>query len=133
MKTVFADTFHYAAIISPKDPYHGAARLVSQQLFGQIVTTEFVLMELGNGFGATALREQFAAFAAFLRSDSDTVVVPASSELFRAGLELFASRPDKERSLTDCTSFVVMRDRAIAGASTVDKHFEQAGFKALLR
>jgi predicted nucleic acid-binding protein len=48
------------------------------------------------------------------------------------GLILFDSRADKEWSLTDCTSFVVMQDRQINQALTADHHFEQAGFAALL-
>ncbi len=36
-------------------------------------------------------------------------VVPLTEELFAEGLALFLSRPDKEWSLTDCISFVVMK------------------------
>lgn len=43
-----------------------------------------------------------------------------------------ATRPDKDWSLTDCTSFVVMQDAGINEALTGDRHFEQAGFKTLL-
>jgi uncharacterized protein len=53
--------------------------------------------------------------------------------LFSAGLELFRSRRDKEWSLTDCMSFVVMRERGITDALTNDHHFEQAGFRILLK
>jgi len=49
------------------------------------------------------------------------------------GLELYARRPDKSWSLTDCISFVVMTDRGLTEALTGDHHFEQAGFRALLR
>jgi hypothetical protein len=49
------------------------------------------------------------------------------------GLTLFSRRPDKEWSLTDCTSFVVMQQERLTDALTTDHHFEQAGFRALLR
>ena len=42
-------------------------------------------------------------------------------------------RPDKEWSLTDCISFVLMRERSVHEALAYDHHFEQAGFVALLR
>ncbi len=68
-----------------------------------------------------------------VQSDPRTHVVPASRELFGRGFELFARRKDKEWSFTDCTSFVVMREQALEDALTADRHFEQAGFKALFR
>ena len=54
-------------------------------------------------------------------------------ELFASGSDLYAQRLDKDWSLTDCISFVVMRERGIAEALTADHHFEQAGFTILLR
>jgi predicted nucleic acid-binding protein len=59
--------------------------------------------------------------------------VPASPELFQRGVELFRARPDKEWSLTDCISFVVMTEKGLSEALTGDRHFEQAGFHALLK
>ncbi len=38
-----------------------------------------------------------------------------------------------EWSLTDCLSFVVMKELGIKDALTPDEHFDQAGFHALLR
>ena len=49
------------------------------------------------------------------------------------GVALYAERPDKDWSLTDCISFVVMRTMDITEALTGDRHFEQAGFTALLK
>jgi len=59
-------------------------------------------------------------------------VILLSTEVFSRGLLLFDSRADKEWSLTDCISFVVMEDRGLTDALTADHHFEQAGFRALL-
>lgn len=47
-------------------------------------------------------------------------------------MELYRSRDDKEWSLTDCISFVVMADEGIEDALPGDRHLEQAGFRALL-
>ena len=60
-------------------------------------------------------------------------VIPASSDLLRRGTQLFESRPDKPWSLTDCISFVIMKDQEIQEALTADHHFEQAGFTVLLK
>ena len=60
------------------------------------------------------------------------LVIPPSQQLFRQGVELYIARPDKDRSLTDCISFVTMRQHGLTDALTGDRHFEQAGFNTLL-
>jgi len=40
---------------------------------------------------------------------------------------------DKEWGMTDCISFIVMEDHGLTDALTADEHFQQAGFRALLR
>ena len=86
-----------------------------------------------NALSAPPSRVKVAALLASIRSDPNIEVIPASSELFEAGLQLHVQRPDKEWSLTDCTSFVVMQRRGITRALAFDHHVEQAGFEALLR
>lgn len=46
---------------------------------------------------------------------------------------MYRERTDKSWSLTDCMSFLIMRKRHIKTALAHDRHFEQAGFTALLR
>ena len=67
-----------------------------------------------------------------LRANPNITITAASAELFERGCRLYADRPDKDWSLTDCISFVVMEEKAITEALTADHHFEQAGFNALL-
>jgi predicted nucleic acid-binding protein len=67
-----------------------------------------------------------------LRSDPSLTIVPTSELLFGRGLQLYSARQDKEWSLTDCISFIVMEEYGIHDALTGDHHFEQAGFHAVL-
>ena len=67
-----------------------------------------------------------------LQSDPDILILPATQELFMAGFEFFSKRSDKEWSLTDCISFVVMEQNNLKEALTADHHFRQAGFRILL-
>lgn len=60
-------------------------------------------------------------------------ILPASSELLQRGLALYQARPDKEWQLSDCISFIVMEQEGLTEALTGDRHFEQAGFQALLK
>jgi predicted nucleic acid-binding protein len=68
-----------------------------------------------------------------LLADADVQVIPLDMQLHEEGIRLYASRADKEWSLTDCISFVVMQREAVTEALTGDHHFEQAGFVALLK
>jgi uncharacterized protein len=68
-----------------------------------------------------------------LENDPSVTVVTVSIELLAEGRALYANRPDKEWSLTDCISFVVMHERGLQEALTADHHFAQAGFVTLLR
>jgi predicted nucleic acid-binding protein len=49
-----------------------------------------------------------------------------------AARSYFRQHADQGFSFTDCTSFVIMRQRAIQQALTSDRHFVRAGFEVLL-
>lgn len=89
-------------------------------------------MEVANFFATGAGRPAFVNLVGDLVADPRVRIVPASPALFDRGLALFAARPDKEWSLTDCISFVVMTDAGLTDALTADHHFTQAGFTPLL-
>jgi predicted nucleic acid-binding protein len=134
MATVFADSFYFFALGNCNDPAHAKALAFSQSYTGRVVTTGFVLMEFVDGCASPPHRRAIAVQAlAELQSNPDVFIVPCSETLFREGIDLFEHRPDKEWSLTDCVSFVVMTRESIQEALTGDHHFEQAGFVALLK
>jgi uncharacterized protein len=133
MTAVFADTFYFIALLSPADEAHAKAVAFTRQFSGSLLTTAWVLTELADGLIETPAREKFVQFYDRLRVRDDVVIVPCSEELFDRGIELFRRRPDKEWSLTDCISFVVMENQNVADALTADHHFEQAGFTSILK
>ncbi len=95
--------------------------------------TEYVLWETANALSLPADRPKFHALLARLCSDPAIERLAASPQLWEVGIRFHAERADKEWSLTDCISFLVMRERGITQALAADHHFEQAGFEALLR
>jgi len=133
MSLVFVDAWYYLALFSKADEAHAAAVRWSKEVKLPVVLTDFVLLEVGNVLRRGPARAWFTSIVGSLRSDPDATIVPASRELVDRGLRLFGQRPDKEWSLTDCISFVVMRERGIVEALTGDHHFEQAGFTILLK
>jgi predicted nucleic acid-binding protein len=133
MTPVFADASYYVALLSPRGQRHQDAVRISGELRRPVVVTEFVLIEVSNALAAVESRNRAVALWTHLENDPTVTIVPASTELIAEGLGLYAQRPDKEWSLTDCISFVVMQERGLTEAMTADHHFEQAGFQALLR
>jgi len=129
---VFADTSFYMALLNERDQWHEAAVRESLEMRQPVLLTEFILIELGNTIHGEQTREQYVQFVRQMTSDPLCRIVPASSALVTRGLDLFARRLDKDWSLTDCISFVVMREHGVTEALTTDRHFEQAGFRILL-
>jgi hypothetical protein len=132
MKAVFADAFYFVACLNRADQHHKKAASFASQNQRPIVTTTWVLTEVADAFAASTARDRIAGFVAALEGDVNTRIVPATQALFHRGLERYAARPDKDWTLTDCISFVVMENEAITDALTGDQHFVQAGFKVLL-
>lgn len=132
MTAVFADAFYYFALVNPADERHVKARDFTANFTGKIVTTTWILTEVGDGLAKVVNRPLFLEMVSDLRMDPDVQISPPDVELFEEGLALYGRRLDKDWSLTDCISFVVMERLGITHALTGDHHFEQAGFVALL-
>lgn len=136
MTEVFLDTGYVIALSDRKDPHHRKARKLAEQISQegvQVVTTQDVLVEIGNGLAAVGSRSFAVRYIRAIESADTFEVIEATPELFQRGLELYDERQDKSWGLTDCISFVTMRDRDLREALTTDSDFEQAGFTALLR
>jgi hypothetical protein len=129
--TVFADTFALLAWVNARDRDHAAVAGYLDGFAGRLVTTEWVLVEFADALSAPAARGAAAGFVRAVRADPLFEVVGYDPEVYRAGFDLYAGRPDKGWSLTDCISFGVMAGRGLTEALTADHHFEQAGFRAV--
>lgn len=132
MKAIFADTFFYLALVNRDDASHRKAADFARTFHGPTLTTAWVLTEVADALAGFAHRALFLGLLRQLRGGPDVTIVPASQDLFDEGVDLFGRRPDKEWSLTDCISFVVMEKHGITDALTADRHFSQAGYRALL-
>ena len=107
MTPCFVDTYFFLALLRG-DSAAGQDRAIEENRVNRkLCTTWFVLLELADHLCDQQNRRLFSMI-------------------------LRAIEADKNWSLTDCTSFVVMTDRAMTDALTGDRHFVQAGFRALL-
>lgn len=134
MAEVFADTGYWVAMLDPKGSLHRKALDVSKSIGKRrMVTTEMVLAELLGLLSAPPQRDSAAETVERLLRDPNVDVTPQTGLLFRDALSRYKMRSDKSWSLTDCASFIVMERREVKDALAYDRHFEQAGFVALLR
>lgn len=136
MRALFADTGYLVALANPEDFLHEKAKQFASSLdSARIVTSEMVLTEVLNYFSerGTSLRQAAIRLIERLRANPTASIVPQTSAQFQEAFFLYASRTDKSWSHTDCASFQIMEREGIAEALTHDRHFEQSGFRALLR
>ena len=133
MKAAFADSFHFLALLNEDEPAHGTAVVEHRRPWQQIVTTDCVLLEVGDALCDPRDHGDFLALYKSLQTDRRVKIVRLTPGLLDRGIERLRNRPDKDWPLTDCISFVVMEDEGVTEALTADRHFEQAGFTALLK
>jgi uncharacterized protein len=131
---VFVDTAYIQALLNPRDQYHAKALELSHILQNaeQVVTTEFVLLEVGDAMSAIA-KQGAIEYIDNLYTQDDITIIEIDRTLYRRGLGVYRQYEDKEWGLTDCISFVIMWDNNLTDALATDQHFVQAGFRALMR
>ena len=134
-RTVFLDTSFVIALENKDDPHHARAKALDDELLKEDAISMFhwgILIELADGFARLGRRARGLALLAKLTGESGYHLSPITEALLQEGLDLYRARSDKEWSLTDSISFVLMKQEGLTEALTADIHFRQAGFKALL-
>jgi len=97
------------------------------------LTHSYVLAEFVALAHARRLpRSEVLTYIADIQDSPEVTVVYVEEFLHREALALLRERPDKDWSLCDAVSFILMQQYRITEALTTDHHFEQAGFVRLL-
>lgn len=133
---LFLDAAYLIALAVSRDQHHERAIALRDELKlapKRLVTTRAVALEIGNALAKARYRPAAVQLLRAFERDPNVEVVPISEELYERAFQLYHDRRDKEWGITDCVSFVVMRDRGLTIALTSDAHYQQAGFRALLR
>ena len=136
MKTTFADSLYWIAIVRPNDSWGPSAKAAREKLGEAIlVTTDEVLTEFLAALGASgaALRQKAVKMVRAILANANVKVMPQARDGFLRGLQKYEDRLDKEYSLTDCISMNVMETQGISEVLTNDHHFEQEGFVVLMK
>ena len=93
MTALFADAFYFLALLNKSDKGHAPA-LQFRKSGLPLVTTSWVLTEVGDALCAVENRDLFLKLLNSLYEMPDAKIIPASEELFERGIELFRQRPD---------------------------------------
>jgi hypothetical protein len=138
MSDLFADTSGWGNLVDPTQPYHSLTATLyraARQQGRKIVTTNYIVAELIALMNSplNIPRPKTIAFIESLKISPYVEIIHIDANLDEETWQLLKSRPDKEWSLADCASFVVMRQRNIGEVLTTDHHFEQADFVRLLK
>lgn len=127
-ESIFIDTGYVIALINDNDANHAQARHLAERYEGfPLVTTDAVLLEIGNTLSRMARAEASEIIRHFQRAD-DVELIHLNPILFNQALAMFERYHDKTWGLVDCLSFVVMTEMRLSRALAFDQHFVQAGF-----
>lgn len=135
---VFIDTSGWANLVDKSQSYHETTAQQYHSFHQQgrkLVTTSYVITELVALLQSPLrlTRTQIISIVDSIRTSPYIEIVYIDASLDGESWQLLKKRTDKEWSLVDCTSFVIMQQRGIQEALTTDHHFAQAGFVRLLK
>lgn len=127
------DTSGFFSILDKAEKHNTEAKEIYRRswfrLTANYILAEYVSLALVRGLS----RERVLIFSEEILNDETVEIVWVDEELHTKAVELLKERPDKNYSLCDAVSFVLMRQRKIAESLTTDKHFEQEGFIRFLK
>ena len=138
MPKVFADTSGWGNLLDKSQQFHDQAVSIYRQKRGEnnkFITTNYVLAELIALLNSPLRmpRKDAIGFIESLKSSAFVEIVHVDEKTDEAAWKLLKSRVDKNWSLVDCSSFVIMNQEGITEAFCTDYHFEQAGFVNLIK
>lgn len=129
LEPLFIDTGYVIALVNENDEHHSQALAWADRYEGHpIVTTDAILLEVGNALSRIARQQASQIIHGFQDADEVTLV-HLNPVLFNNALRLYDLHRDKTWGLVDCVSFVVMREMQLSTALAFDRHFIQAGFR----
>ncbi len=132
MTPVFFDTGYIIALEAADDQYHQKALDHWQGIrsaLPRLVTTSYVLDEVVTFFNSRNQHKKAVEIGSQLLYSPSVHFVHVDDALFHAAWQYFENHEDKNYSLTDCISFVLMKRLGMRQAFTFDNHFVQAGFE----
>ncbi len=138
MLEIFVDTSGWGNLVDKSQPYHQLMVQLyreAKQQKRRLITSNYVITEVVALLTSPLRipRPKIISFVNSLKQSPYVEIIHIDQDKDNDAWILLASREDKEWSLVDCSSFIIMKERGILEAFTNDIHFEQAGFIRLLK
>jgi predicted nucleic acid-binding protein len=130
----FIDSAYLIALEDKSDQFYSKAlnhwKLITKNSH-LLVTTAYILDEVATFFNKRGFHSKAVSIGEYLIQSSYIKFIHIDEHLFHQSWIYFKKHIDKSYSLTDCISFLTMKNLDIQTALTFDKHFIQAGFNIL--
>lgn len=131
--SVFVDTSGWAYLLDRSSELHRDVSSMYQQILSQqrsFVTSNYIIAELVALLTSRSRisRQQLIKFIDALKLAPHIEILNVDPDMDAASWTLLKRYSDKEWSLVDASSFVIMKQHGITEAITTDHHFTQAGF-----
>ena len=131
MITCFVDTSGFAALYHQNDAYHEQAKRIWTFLRKRqtvLYTSRDVISETVTLVHRRIGHRQAVICGNDLWQSPVLDILRSDARQDQEAWEVFQKHADKDFSVVDCLSFVMMKALRIRSAFTFDKHFVQAGF-----
>jgi len=129
---IFVDTSFLIAGFDTRDPHHGEAKKLAEQVAGRrMIATNHIRGEGWTWFCRKRWHGRAVEFLDALASPSHVAVDFVSRDLEQDALSWLREHDEREYSFVDATSFAYMRANGIGEALAFDGDFAAAGFVEL--
>ncbi len=132
---IFVDSSAWLALADGNDRQHEVARRFYERVgrgeFGQPITTNYVIQETLTLVARRLGTSRAANLAAAMSQSRQLSTFWIERAHHDEAVALMAQHDDKDWSVVDCTSFVVMHALGADTAFSFDVDFAQAGFVVL--
>jgi len=135
MKTgVFVDTGYWIALLDRRDSNHGIAKDALEHLLRnyRIFVSDFVVFETMTYLNCSLGRHDLAIRFLDETGAAGVNLLNVDQPTKDRAIRLFRKYSDKDFSVTDCTSFVIMAANGIKRFAGFDSHFVQMSFVSVI-
>lgn len=133
---IFLDTSALVAYYNIDDEHHAEASKVMEKIredeipLTRFYITDYIFDETMTFMECVLKRHELALdVGEALLTSPFTTMYRIDEGSFREAWDLL--KKGRGYSFTDCTSFVIMKKKGVTHAFTFDRHFKEAGFKAI--